>query len=75
VPSSLAGAIALGGMIGFAHSVAFGFTQVVAVAKHHPLEQFRSAGLEVAVAHMFGHVIYGVLIGAVVGLTGIRFSS
>ena len=49
-PTSLAGAIALGGMIGFAHGIAFGFTLVVAVAEHHPLEQFRSAGLEVAVA-------------------------
>ena len=74
-PTSLAGAIALGGMIGFAHGVAFGFTLVVAVAEHHPLEQFRSAGLEVAVAHLFGHVIYGVLVGLVVGLTGIRFFS
>ncbi len=74
-PTSLAGAIALGGMIGFAHGIAFGFTLVVAVAEHHPLEQFRSAGLEVAVAHLLGHVIYGVLVGAVVGLTGIRFFS
>ena len=72
-PTSLAGAIALGGMIGFAHGIAFGFTLVVAVAEHHPLEQFRSAGLEVAVAHLLGHVVYGVLVGAVVGLTGIRF--
>ena len=72
-PTSLAGAIALGGMIGFAHGVAFGFTLVVAVAEHHPLEQFRNAGLEVAVAHLLGHVVYGVLVGLVVGLTGVRF--
>jgi uncharacterized membrane protein YagU involved in acid resistance len=72
-PASLAGTIALGGMIGFAHGVAFGFTPVIAVAEHHPPEQFRSAGLEVAVTYLLGHVIYGVLVGAVVGLTGIRF--
>ena len=72
-PESLAGTIAYGAMIGLAHGVAFGFLLVVAVAEHHPLEQFRSAGLEVAIAHLAGHVIYGILVGAVVGLTGIRF--
>jgi uncharacterized membrane protein YagU involved in acid resistance len=72
-PESLAGTIAYGGMIGLAHGVAFGFLLVVAVAEHHPLEQFRKAGLEVAIAHLIGHVVYGVLVGAVVGLTGIRF--
>ena len=72
-PTSLAGTIALGGMIGFAHGIAFGFTLVVAVAEHHPLEQFRNVGLEVAVAHLLGHVVYGVLVGLVVGLTGVRF--
>jgi len=74
-PVSLAGAIAYGGMIGLAHGVAFGFLLVIAVAEHHPLERFRNAGLEVAVAHLFGHVVYGVLVGLVVGLTGVRFFS
>ncbi len=74
-PATLAGAIAYGGMIGLAHGVAFGFLLVVAVAEHHPLERFRKAGLEVATAHLIGHVIYGVLVGAVVGLTGVRFFS
>ncbi|HVY55875.1 MAG TPA: hypothetical protein VHC46_08980 [Thermodesulfobacteriota bacterium] len=72
-PQSLAGTIAYGGMIGLAHGVAFGFLLVVAVAEHHPLEQFRRAGLEVAIAHLAGHVIYGVLVGTIVGLTGVRF--
>ncbi|HKQ31670.1 MAG TPA: hypothetical protein VJV40_00595 [Thermodesulfobacteriota bacterium] len=74
-PDTLAGTIAYGGMIGLAHGVAFGFLLVVAVAEHHPLEQFRRAGLEVATAHLIGHVIYGVLVGTVVGLTGIKFFS
>jgi hypothetical protein len=71
--SLLAGTIAYGGMIGLAHGIAFGFLLVVAVAEHHPLERFRRAGLEVAIAHLIGHVIYGVLVGTIVGLTGIRF--
>ncbi|MEQ9619176.1 MAG: hypothetical protein RIG61_08390 [Deltaproteobacteria bacterium] len=71
-PTSLAGAIALGGMVGVFHGVAFGFILVIAVAEHHPLEQFREAGFEVAIAHFLGHVVYGILIGLVVGLSGVR---
>jgi len=71
-PTSLAAAIGAGAMIGVFHGVAFGFLLVVTVAEHHPLEQFRSAGFEVAIAHFVGHVIYGLLVGLVVGLTGAR---
>jgi len=71
--SSVAGAIGLGFLISVAHGVAFGFVLVIAVAEHHPMERFRKAGMEVAVAHFAGHVVYGLLIGIVVGLTGIRF--
>jgi len=71
-PTSLAAAIGAGAMIGVFHGVAFGFLLVVTVAEHHPLEQFRNAGFEVAIAHFAGHVIYGILVGLVVGLTGAR---
>ncbi len=71
-PNSMAAVIATGAMIGVFHGVAFTFLLVITVAEHHPLEQFRSAGFEVAIAHFFGHVIYGLLVGLVVGLTGIR---
>lgn len=71
--SSVAGAIGLGCLISIAHGVAFGFVLVISVAEHHPMERFRKAGMEVAVAHFAGHVVYGFLIGTVVGLTGIRF--
>ena len=73
-PSSVAATIATGGMIGVAHGVAFGFLLVIAVAEHHPLEQFRDAGYEVAIAHFAGHVVYGLLIGLVVALTGARIA-
>ena len=71
-PASLAGSIAIGGMIGVFHGVAFGFTLVIAVAEHHPLEMFRTAGVEVAIAHFVGHVLYGMIVGLIVGLTGIK---
>ena len=71
-PTSLVAAIGAGAMIGVFHGVAFGFLLVVIVAEHHPIEQFRSAGFEVAIAHFVGHVIYGILVGLVVGLIGAR---
>jgi len=72
-PTSIAAYIGEGAMIGVFHGVAFGFILVIAVAEHHPLEQFRDAGSQVAIAHFAGHVVYGILVGTVLGLTGARF--
>ncbi len=71
-PTSVAAAIGAGAMIGVFHGVAFSFLLVIMVAEHHPIEQFRNAGFEVAIAHFVGHVIYGLLVGVVVGVTGTR---
>jgi len=71
-PTSLVAAIGAGAMIGIFHGVAFGFLLVITVAEHHPLEQYRNAGFEVAIAHFVGHVVYGILVGLVVGLSGAR---
>ncbi|MEM7009063.1 MAG: DUF6789 family protein [Thermodesulfobacteriota bacterium] len=71
-PDSLVGAIGAGAMIGIFHGVAFAFLLVIMVAEHHPIEQFRNAGFEVAIAHLVGHLVYGLLVGTVVGITGIR---
>jgi hypothetical protein len=72
-PTSVAATIGTGAMIGLFHGVAFCFLLVVSVAEHHPLEQFRNAGLEVALAHLVGHVIYGLLVGTVIGIASVRF--
>ena len=72
-PTSVAATIGTGAMIGIFHGVAFSFLLVIAVAEHHPLEEFRIAGLEVALSHLVGHVVYGLLVGAVIGIAGVRF--
>ena len=59
-----------GTLIGFIHGAVVGFVLVAAVAESHPLEEFRQAGFSVAVAHWIGHLIYGLLVGAVIGLIG-----
>ncbi len=40
------------------------------VSDKHPLEEFRGADFEVAVAHIVGHVAYGVGVGLVVAVLG-----
>jgi hypothetical protein len=56
---------------GFIHGFVMSFILVIAVAEHHPLEEFRQAGFAVAVAHVVGHLVYGTLVGLVIGLSGI----
>jgi uncharacterized membrane protein YagU involved in acid resistance len=65
--------IGMGAMTGVFHGLVVSFLIVVLVAEHHPIEQFQKAGAEVAVAHLFGHIIYGLIVGAVIGIAGIRF--
>ncbi len=64
----------LGAMVGLLHGLVVSFALVVMVAENHPLEQFQETGSEVVVAHMVGHIIYGLIVGAVIGFTGISFS-
>ena len=65
--------IGMGAMTGVFHGLVVSFLIVVLVAEHHPIEQFQKAGAEVAVAHLVGHIIYGLIVGAVIGYAGIRF--
>ncbi len=71
-PQSLIAYISTGAMIGLFHGIAFSFLLVVSVAEHHPLERFREAGFEVAIAHLVGHVVYGLIVGAVASILQIR---
>ena len=71
-PESLWAYTGLGGMIGLFHGVAFAFLLVVIVAEHHPKESFRDVGLEVALAHLGGHIVYGLFVGLVAGLFAVK---
>ncbi len=57
-------------LLGFIHGAVVGFLLISAVAEHHPLPEFREAGFNVAVAHWAGHLVYGFLVGSVIGLLG-----
>jgi hypothetical protein len=57
-----------GGVIGFAHGFAFSFVMVI-LAEHHPVEKFQNAGFQVAIIHFLAHIVYGLLVGLVFGLS------
>ena len=58
--------------MGLFHGMVVGFVGVITVAEHHPLEKFKKAGFTVAVAHLFGHIVYGLSIGLIFSESGIR---
>jgi hypothetical protein len=59
--------VLLGLMTGFAHGLVVSFLLVILVAEHHPLPRFQRVGIGVAVAHLAGHIVYGLLVGIVAG--------
>jgi len=69
--SGLLQVVGVGFGFGFIHGFVMSFILVIAVAEHHPLEEFRKVGFDVALAHVFGHMVYGTLVGLVIGLSGI----
>lgn len=58
----------LGGGIGFAHGLIVSLGLVWIVAEQHPLEEFNDAGLAIGLSHIVGHVVYGAVVGFVVGV-------
>jgi hypothetical protein len=55
--------------IGVFHGAAMSFVLMALVAENHPVEKFQTAGVEVAAAHLAGHVAYGIGVGLVAALT------
>lgn len=54
----------LGGVMGLMHGLVMSLALLSVVSRRHPLERFREAGVEVAIAHIAGHVAYGLAVGA-----------
>jgi uncharacterized membrane protein YagU involved in acid resistance len=56
-----------GGLIGFFHGCVVSFTLTVIVDEDHPLPQFRKYGFEVVVYYWVAQIIYGLVLGAIIG--------
>lgn len=55
--------IVVAGLLGLVHGFIVSFALVVEVAGRHPVREFSSAGFAIALAHILGHVFYGLTIG------------
>lgn len=55
-----------GGFIGFAQGFVVSWA-IIRFSDLHPLPEFRKADYQVAMAHIAGHIAYGLLIGAMFG--------
>jgi uncharacterized membrane protein YagU involved in acid resistance len=67
---SIRASIAVGAALGTFHGAAMSFILMALVAETHPVEHFRAAGVEVAAAHVVGHLAYGIGVGVVAGWLG-----
>ncbi len=59
--------VLFGGVMGLGQGFIVGYG-IVKFAHIHPVEQFQKADYQVAIAHIVGHIVYGVIIGAMFGL-------
>lgn len=65
--STLGFAIFIGGFLGFGQGFIVGYG-IIRLAHRHPVEPFQQADYKVAIAHIIGHVVYGLLVGAIFGV-------
>ena len=59
----------LGLGVGIVHGLIVSLMLVWVVAQQHPLEEFSEATFAIGLAHLVGHVVYGGVVGFVVGLS------
>ena len=59
------------GAIGLFHGASMSFVLMALVSQTHPVERFRTAGVEVAAAHVAGHLAYGIGVGIVAAAMGV----
>lgn len=66
-PPGMLSLMVIGGLIGFGHGFIVSYA-IVKFAHLHPIEQFQKADYQVAIAHIIGHAVYGILMGLIFGL-------
>lgn len=66
-PGTVVSSAAFGGLIGFFHGCVVSFTLTVVVDEDHPIQQFRTYGYEVVLYHWIAQILYGLVLGAIIG--------
>ena len=62
-------ALKVGLAVGFVHGLIVSLALVWVVAEEHPFEEYNEAGLAVGLSHLVGHVVYGAVVGLVIGVS------
>lgn len=62
-------ALMIGVAAGFFHGLVVSLMLVWVVAEGHPFEEYNEAGLAVGLSHLAGHIVYGAVVGLVVGIS------
>lgn len=62
-------AMMLGLGLGIAHGLIVSLMLVWVVAERHPLEEFNEASLAIGLAHLVAHVVFGGVVGLVIGVS------
>ncbi len=60
-----------GAALGMMHGLIMSLVLIAAMAEVHPLEEFQKRSFAVALCHWVGHVAYGLVVGGVIGLSGL----
>jgi len=66
-PTTIITSAAYGALIGLFHGCVVSFTLTVIVDEDHPLPEFRQYGAEVVVYYWGAQILYGLVLGAIVG--------
>ena len=67
--SGMPNALFLGVGVGFFHGLLVSLLLVWTVAEEHPFEEYAEAGLAVGLSQLLGPVVYGAVVGRVVGIS------
>lgn len=62
-------ALMVGVGAGFFHGLIVSLMLVWVVAEGHPFDEYNEAGLAVGLSHLLGHVVYGAVVGLVIGIS------
>ncbi len=60
-----------GAALGMLQGVVTSIALIAVVADAHPLEEFQQRSFAIALSHWVGHVVYGLVVGAVIGVSGL----
>lgn len=59
----------LGLGFGFLHGMIMSYVLMILVYVKHPLEEYRKASFATAVIHLAGHILFGLVVGLISGLS------